>query len=488
MVTINKNLSAEMVREEINWLILAGSRFFIQELVDDFGGYWEDYETWSQKYISGDTVEKFLQRELKRNNPQSEIRLYYLWQFFVWNASAAYINFWRLSNYKLILSEPKSSNIIIPPHDYQSGTRFVSLSNQKNFTDVFDMTENFFNHFVIPVQSQYPFLSQFKIWNFYFSGIINALGEKTGLDILDDLLSSFKNRNYDAGVISLLEEYMFSVQQNGFIPKQLFFAVKRFLRWIELNQSASLNAQAETLYDIFETYNLLDLEKTYPATRTILFLETCFSDSDQKLKEALNRLSQKQRNKTLSKDELISEISEVQNQNVLSEKDKFFLARLSYPHLKPTDSAALMHLKADGVPQANLVVKFEDFDGNNFVVRNPVSPKEISKLHQLFIEANLNVHFRPEHQFLAAISDRGFIIGGLYFSSQDAETVSMEKICVSGRYRRKGISEALMNELFNRMKSENYKYVTTGFFRPEYFYRFGFKIEKKYSGLVKELI
>lgn len=488
MVTINKNLPDEMLQEEINWLILAGSRFFVQELVDDFGGYWEDYETWSQKFIPGDTVEKFLQRELKRNVPQSEIRLYYLWQFFVWNASAAYINFWRLSNYKLILSEPTASNIIIPPHDYQSGTRFVSLSNRKDFIDVFDMTENFFNRFVIPVQTQYPFLSQLKIWNFFFSGIINALGEKTGLNILDDLLSSFINEKYDIMVISILEEYISNVKQNGFIPKQLFFAVKRFLRWIELNQNASLNAQAETLYDIFETYNLPDLEKTYPATRTKLFLETCFADSDQKLKEALNRLAQKQRSKSLSKEELISEISEVQNQNVLSEKDKFFLARLSYPHLKPTDSAALMHLKADGVQQANLVVKFEDLDGNNFFIRSPVSPKEISKLHQLFIEANLNVHFRPEHQFLAAISDRGFIIGGLFFSRQDAETVSMEKICVSSRYRRKGISEALMNELFNRMKSENYKYVTTGFFRPEYFYRFGFKIEKRYSGLVKELI
>ena len=63
----------------------------------------------------------------------------------------------------------------------------------------------------------------------------------------------------------------------------------------------------------------------------------------------------------------------------------------------------------------------------------------------------------------------------------------MEKIVVANRYRRKGISEGLMNELFNRGKSENVKFVTTGFFRPEYFYRFGFKIERKYSGLVKEL-
>lgn len=487
MVTINKSIPREMVQEEINWLILAGSRFFIQELVDDFGGYWEDYESWSQKFIPGDTVEKFFQREMKRNNPQSEIRLYYLWQFFVWNASAAFINFWRLSNFNLILSEPKASNVIIPPHDYQSGTRFVSLSDRKYFTDLFDLTENFFNHFVIPVQVQYPFLDQLKIWNFYFSGIINALGEQKGLLVLGDLLSLFEVKKYNSLVINLLEEYLLNVNQNGFIPKQLFFAVKRFLRWMELNHSASLNAQAETLYDIFETYNLSDLEKTFPATRTKFFLETCFSDSEQKLREALHRMAQKQRSKSLSKEELISEISDVQNQNVLSDKEKFFLTRLSYPHLKPTDSAALMHLKADGIQQVNLVVTFEDFDGNNFVVRSPVSPKEISKLHQLFIEANLNVHFRPEHQFLAAISERGFIIGGLYFSRQDNETIYMEKIAVLSRYRRKGISEALMNELFNRMKSENYKYITTGFFRPEYFYRFGFKIEKKYSGLVKEL-
>jgi hypothetical protein len=44
-----------------------------------------------------------------------------------------------------------------------------------------------------------------------------------------------------------------------------------------------------------------------------------------------------------------------------------------------------------------------------------------------------------------------------------------------------------MNEFLKRLKTEHIKYVTTGFFRPEYFYKFGFKVEKKYSGLVKEL-
>ena len=48
-------------------------------------------------------------------------------------------------------------------------------------------------------------------------------------------------------------------------------------------------------------------------------------------------------------------------------------------------------------------------------------------------------------------------------------------------------SEALMKELFNRLKAEHFKFVTTGFFRPEYFYKFGFKVEKKYSGLFLDL-
>ena len=51
----------------------------------------------------------------------------------------------------------------------------------------------------------------------------------------------------------------------------------------------------------------------------------------------------------------------------------------------------------------------------------------------------------------------------------------------------KGSGERLMYELFTRAKIDNYKYLTTGFFRPEYFYHIGFRIEKRYSGLVKNL-
>jgi len=133
------------------------------------------------------------------------------------------------------------------------------------------------------------------------------------------------------------------------------------------------------------------------------------------------------------------------------------------------------------------VVEQTDYDGEPFLIRDPISPKEISKLHQLFNIANLLVNFLPEHKFLVAISERGYLIGGLFYSHIRDKTVYMDKIVVSDKYRRKGISEGLMHEFFNRLRSLGIEAVTTGFFRPEYFYKFGFKIEKKYSGLVKDL-
>ena len=134
-----------------------------------------------------------------------------------------------------------------------------------------------------------------------------------------------------------------------------------------------------------------------------------------------------------------------------------------------------------------MVVTLEDYDGAHYHVRKPISPKEISRLHKIFLEANLPVVFKPEHRYLIAVSERGFVIGGLFYRILDERTVHIEKIVVTGKYRRKGISEGLMSEFFSRMQDGKFRYVTTGFFRPEYFYRFGFKIERKYAGLVKDL-
>ncbi len=52
--------------------------------------------------------------------------------------------------------------------------------------------------------------------------------------------------------------------------------IKRFIRWNKLNEDASIGAQAQMLNELYETYNLIELENYYPETRTRFYLETVF--------------------------------------------------------------------------------------------------------------------------------------------------------------------------------------------------------------------
>lgn len=92
-----------------------------------------------------------------------------------------------------------------------------------------------------------------------------------------------------------IDSFIRNVKNHGYLPKQLYFAVKRFHRWYSLNRSASLSAQAEMIYELYETYRLFDLEEQYPAARTRFFLETVFYNSTQRFKDVLREAKKKQK-------------------------------------------------------------------------------------------------------------------------------------------------------------------------------------------------
>jgi len=489
-LNLNRQEFVPEIKDEINWLIHAGAPAKGLKLLEDFGGFWIDYNIWTDEYLPGDKVSKFFERSFRRKSEEADSRFYHLWPFFVWTGMAAHVSFYRRTGYKMELEDKSIDNIIIPPHDYQTGVRILSIARRIKADGLLNLIMRFHSQFVEETEEKYPFLKRDYICNYMFSGILDTEGENKGREMLEDVLSELRQNVQDERskrMEKVLVEFLEQVKTNRFIPKKLFFAIKRFHRWHDLNKDANLSAQARTLNELYDAYQLQDLEKKNPETRTRFYIATVFLDSSDKFLKALNDIMRKLHDDHLSHEQTLALISNLQKEIELSDKEKFFLSRLSYPHIRPTDSAVLVSTLSEGSSMADVVVRLEDYDGLHYLVRKPVSPKEISRLHQLFIETNLPVHFRPEHRFIVALSERGHVIGGLFYNYIDKETAYMEKIVVSGHFRRKGISEGLMHEFFNRLRDEKIKFVTTGFFRPEYFYRFGFKIERKYAGLVKDL-
>lgn len=489
-LNLHRSLSDEDVHDEINWLICAGSTDDLKPLVEDFGGYWPAYRLWSEEFIPGETVEKLLKRLERRTKTEDDERLQLIWPNFAWSGISAYVDFWNRTGRRLEIADPTPVNVIVPAYDYQVGFRIVSISSRKPFKSVPDMMLSLRKHFIESVESNYSSLAGVCSWHVIFSSFLEILGEDEGLRLLEQTSDKLQNRDSNSRYAEMsgkLDKFVKSVRQKGYLPKRLYFAVQRFERWLRLNPQATTQARMQTLQDLHTTYRLDQLEKEYPGTRIQYFRDTIFADTRPEIEKALNTIIRNIKQNGMTEQSLHEEISQLSGQVEFTEEEKFFLTRMSYPHLGPQDSAELVSLELHGSEKAALVVYIEDMEGERFAVRQPATPKEIARLHRLFTSANLPIDFQPEHHYLVVLNERAHVIGGLFYRYVNQHHVHMEKIVVDERFRRKGISEGLLKEFFKRLRSEEVKIVTVGFLRPEFFYRFGFNIDHQFGNMVKKL-
>jgi len=378
------------------------------------------------------------------------------------------------------------TNIVVPTDDFVSGVRIVSVTRRRPHHGLLPMLRAFREEFVAQAEEQYPFLEGSVGWPVVFSSVLEVVGEDEGLDLLRRALDDADDSERDVG--QALCEYVNVVHERGFIPMRLFFAVERYRRWLKLTADATPQARALTLRELYDTYGLQRLAKSYPEIRVQFYRETVFRNRSATLDTGLKSIVRTMRNGQLSPDDLIDAVDELRTEQQLDHDDDYFLARLSYPHLRPHDEADFVRLELGGRRQSDLVVTLEDTESAVFRVRHALNPKEIERLLRLFLAAKLDVRFRMEHQYLVAINERSHIIGGIYYEvDEETRSAHLEKVVVAERYRGKRVAHGLMSELINRLRSAGIKLLTTGFFRPDYFYPYGFRVEKRHAGLVKDL-
>jgi len=480
---VSQSLSREEIEEEIHWLILSGDPWGREPLVENFGGFWPEPGLWSEEYISGDTLDRAMRRLARRKDDNESLRQ--VWPFLAWATLSAWVDFWSRSGKRWEIADPSMTNIVVPAEDYQVGARIVSLSARKPHIGLPSMLESFMEGFVRPVEAHYPALAGLVGWNVVLSAVLEIVGEDEGLALFEQAASAQGSLE---GMSSALRRYIDQVRTAGFRPMRLYFAIERYLRWEELSENPTRQARARTLQELYDTYSLDKLTQAYPEVRFRLFRDTVLRAAPEALRRGLDELIARIRSGELHEDEFVDAVADLRSRCEPSEDDEYFLTRISFPHLRPEDTAGFVSSYLGGRQQSEIMVALEDADGERYRVRHALNPKEVERLHRLFLAAKLEVRFRTEHQYLVARNDRGQIIAGIYYEvEEDAHSAHLEKIVVADPYRRKGVADGVINEFFNRLRAAGIKTVTTGFFRPEFFYAYGFRIEPRYAGLVKSL-
>jgi long-subunit acyl-CoA synthetase (AMP-forming) len=472
-VNVAEQMNYATLRQEVSWLLAAGAP---PPLVEQFGGYFAEWGIFTEEFIPGEDVERQVARLVRQGETT---RLRSLWPFLVWSAAELHVRFWDRSQRRLALREPSPSAFIVPSHDYQTGARLVSVSDRSPCASLDEVLDRFQVAFVDRVLAVRPELEQETEERLLLAAAVEAVGLERGMQLLEEAARTSRRA---PAMTALLQE----LRATGFTPYRVWFAIRRFRRWLEVNPQATVEARGKMLGELWGTYRLPEVEAAWPDTRVRFFRRTVFADARPELVGALDQLIHQARARADL--DLETQVAAVRGAARPTAEEDYFLARMTYRYLAPSDEVALISMPSGGHFVTEVVVALTDEAGERYTVRGPVSPREVARLLHLFHESNLQVTFSAEHEYLLCLDPRDTVIGGLYYRHVASDRVNMEKVTVARKHRGKGVSDGLMRVFIRRLRARGVKRLETGFFQPDYLRRFGFRTDPTSGGLVRDLV
>ena len=493
VLKLNEGWGSDFMDAEVKLLIKMSSGLNDQPLVGNFGGYWPEHNLYSESYTQGESLNKYLKRNENDIRDKSKIDRWQMrWLHFMWSGLQAYQEFWFRTNYEFAIYPPSPSNLIIPQHDYKNGTRIISLSGRKVVDSLAEHFISLYTKYIIDTERKFPGLNHMSDWEVIFTATIQALRVKNGRIILKNLKQSInsassKNRCKSIGLTSeRIEEFLSDIDRFGVLTKPVVFASLRYQRWLDLNKDATAQAKAAILQDLYKDYGLDKLLGDYPETRLRFFMMTCFKDCKPELSKEFQKMIKEMREKILNPWNMQKRISEIELAVDLDEEEKYFLARMLFPHVDSADYVELVTTYYGQESKINLVYQTECDDKRLYRIRPPFLPKEIAQFHGILKESMLSVTFTAEHEFLFAFNARNRIVGGLYWKKVN-DTIHLEWLAIKQKYQKISLSKRLMADFNKRMKASGFGIITVGFYAQNFFKKYGFKIEKQYGGMVRRL-
>ncbi len=473
-VNVAEDMNFVELRQEVSWLLAAGAP---PPLVEQFGGYFAEWGIFTEEFIPGDTVERQVARILRQGEAK---RLRLLWPFLVWSALERHVRFWDRTGRRLALREPSPSAFIVPSHDYQTGARLVSISDRSACTGFDALLDRFEGAFLAPIGEARPELAAEIDPFLQLSAVVEALGLDRGRSLLVEASQGSRRA-------ILIETFLERLRDGGFTPQRVHFAARRYHRWLEVNPAATAEAQGTMLGELWGTYRLHEVEAEWPDTRLRFFRQTVFASARPDLASALDRLMARARSLPAGGLDLEEHVAGIRSAVRTTEGEDYFLARMTYRYLAPTDDVALIAMPSGGHYTTEVVVALVDGEGSRFTVRGAVSPREVARLLHMFHESNLQVNFTSEHEFLLALDAKESVIAGLFYRTVSAGRAHLEKLVVARKHRGKGVSDGIVREFMRRLRARGVRTVETGYFQPEYLRRFGFRTDPTSGGLVHDL-
>ncbi len=394
---------------------------------------------------------------------------------------------WHHSGYQIVPGAITPTNISIPEMDFRESAVILTLTGWSEYKSPLSLVLPMIEDYYCKTTALYPWVKKQIDPLWIFDACIEALGKEDALAFLNLLTLELKKHKvicHDQSSLSdHLRNYLADNINRFHLPLSLYSAIDQYIDWYRMNPLTTVAAKEQTIIELMELFRLNSLPDLI---RYYFYRHTYFMDFSVVVKEAFALLLEKmQEEKGILPIQLI-ELSELQSA-LTEEDDKNVFSHMVFPRLQTDQHIDL--LKIGESSKEHLLVRFDihDREGKLYSQYDPVEPREIGQLYQMFFRENYPKEIsKTDHQHVVA-DDSGKIVGGLTWHYLDEETVLFDGIVVTSALQGKGIAAAMIANFFVSMSACGIKTIKAHFLFGNYYMKHFFEVDRKWGALVKAL-
>ncbi|MGD0783092.1 MAG: GNAT family N-acetyltransferase, partial [Candidatus Aminicenantales bacterium] len=169
------------------------------------------------------------------------------------------------------------------------------------------------------------------------------------------------------------------------------------------------------------------------------------------------------------------------------EADRQVFARMVFPRLARSRRLDILTVGGEGAKRVVVQSTIADARGSSYSFGETFDPAEIGGLYRLFFKENYPKSISEQDRHYVLRDTRERVVGGLCFRLMFKHAAYIDGIVVAPELKGLGLGGTMVDDFCQRMAGSGLKLILTNFFLPDFFTHKGFKSDKRWGALVRDL-
>jgi long-chain acyl-CoA synthetase len=407
------------------------------------------------------------------------------WRKLYVRAMGAFFRAWRNSEFRIIPGIVSPSNVVVHEPDFRESSCILSITGWRPYEGPSSLIDALIRNFYHQTAAHYPRSKRHLKFAWIFDACVEALGVGRAREFLRQWAETAQGASQDeANWPDMIKRYLEALERHYYIHLPLQCAIDRYSEWEQATPHPSAEAREDTLKELQRLYRL---DRFPTISRFTLYRHTYFANSSRNVQVAFDRLLQQLFQRPGVPVTQMVPLSDLQAA-LHSAEDRGVFSRMVFPRAEPSQDLEILAVGESGRKQVIVKSHIHDRRGRAYSVREPLEPNEIGQLYRLFFREDFPKTIHQEDCFLVAADDQEQIVGGVRYRIQDQDVVHLDGVVVAPPLKGGGIGTALLEDFCVRMASRGAKVVKTHFFLRQFCLPRGFRVDRRWGGLVRFLV